>query len=75
MLMAVISAPLDWVELVSELKLPPKTDRRLQELMDRNTEGQLTEDERAHLECLIELSESLSLVRAEALHLLGRKPQ
>lgn len=73
--MAVISAPLDWVESVSELKLPPKTDRRLQDLMDRNTEGELTEDERADLESLVELSEALSLVRAEALHLLGRTPE
>jgi hypothetical protein len=75
MLMAVISAPVDWVELVSELRLPPKTDHRLQELMDRNTEGQLAEDERADLESLVELSETLSLVRAEALRLLGRKPE
>ena len=73
--MPVISAPIDWVESVSELKLPPKADRRLQELMDRNTEGLLTEQERADLESLVEVSERLSLVRAEALHLLGRKPQ
>ena len=73
--MPVISAPIDWVESVSELELPPKADRRLQELMDRNTEGLLTEQERADLESLIEVSERLSLVRAEALHLLGRKPQ
>ncbi len=73
--MTVISAPVGWVESVSELRLPPKADRRLQELMDRNTEGQLTGDERADLESLAELSETLSLVRAEALHLLGRMPQ
>ena len=73
--MAIISAPVDWVESVSELRFPPKADRRLQELMDRNTEGQLTEGERADLESLVELSEALSLVRAEALHLLGRKPE
>ena len=42
--------------------------------MDRNNEGLLTEAERADLESLVELSERLSLVRAEALKLLGRKP-
>ena len=73
--MTVISAPVDWVERVSELKLPPKSDRRLQELMDRNNEGALTPDERAELEALVEVSEALCLVRAKALHLLGRKPQ
>ena len=72
--MSVISAPVDWVESVSELRLPATADRRLQDLMDRNNEGRLGEVERAEMESLVEISESLSLVRAEALHLLGRKP-
>ncbi len=69
-----IDAPLEWVKTVGDLRLPPKADQRLQELMDRNNEGLLTDAERADLESLVELSERLSLVRAEALHLLGRKP-
>jgi len=43
--------------------------------MDRNTEGLLTNTERAELEALVELSETLALVRATALQLLGRTPQ
>ena len=70
-----IDAPLAWVESVGSLRLPPKADQRLQELMDRNNEGLLTDTERADLESLVELSERLSLVRAEAIHLLGRKPE
>jgi hypothetical protein len=66
---------LEWVETVGNLRLPPKADRRLQEMMDRNNEGLLTEAERADLESMVELSERLSLVRAEAIHLLGRKPE
>ncbi len=54
---ATIDAPLKWVETVGELRLPPKTDQRLRELMDRNNEGLLTEAERAELESLAELSE------------------
>jgi len=69
-----IDAPLQWVETVASLKLPDQADRQLQYLMDRNNEGKLTEQERADLAALVELSERLSLVRAEALHLLGRKP-
>ena len=42
--------------------------------MDLNNEGQLSEQGKADLAALAELSEQLSLVRAEALHLLGRKP-
>lgn len=69
-----IDAPLQWVETVATLRLPEHADRHLQQLMDRNNEGQLSELERAELAELAELSERLSLVRAEALHLLGRKP-
>ena len=72
--MSTISASPEWVESVSQLRLPERTDRRMQELMDRNNEGMLTETERAELESLVEMSESLSLVRAEALRLLGRHP-
>jgi hypothetical protein len=72
---ATVAAPVEWVESVSDLRLPPRADARLQQLMDSNTEGLLTEAERAELEALVELSEQLSLVRAQALHLLGRTPQ
>ena len=72
---ATIDAPLSWVESVGDLRLPPKSDQRLQELMNRNNDGLLSDVERAELESLVELSEHLSLVRAEALHLLGRTPQ
>lgn len=57
------------------MSLPKRADRRLQELMDRNNEGLLTPAEREELESLVEWSESVSLLRAEALHLLGKHPE
>jgi len=69
-----IQAPRELVEAVAALRLPPSADRRLQELMDRNTEGTLTTGERAELNALVELSETLAPVRASALRVLGRKP-
>ncbi len=69
-----VTAPIKWVETVGQLCLPSKADGRLRELMDRNNEGGLSVAERAELEALVEVSEQLSLVRAEALLLLGRKP-
>ena len=72
---SVISAPVDWVESVGNLRLPSKADLRLQDLMDRNNEGHLNEEEREELEALAELSERLSLVRAEALQILGKQPR
>jgi len=38
-----VAAPVEWVEAVSGLRLPPKVDARLQHLIDRNTEGLLTD--------------------------------
>ena len=69
-----VNAPLQWVEQITLLKLPDHADQRLQQLMDKNNEGELSEQERADLAALAEMSEQLSLIRAEALHLLDRKP-
>ncbi len=69
-----VNAPLQWVERITLLRLPNHADQRLQELMNKNNEGKLSEQERADLAALAEMSEQLSLIRAEALHLLGRKP-
>lgn len=71
---AVIEAPRALVETVAAMRFPDKTDARLQFLMDRNTNGQLTAGEREELESLAELSETIALVRAQALRLLGRAP-
>lgn len=43
--------------------------------MDRNNDGALTAKEREELEALVEWSEEISLIRAKALRLLGRKPE
>jgi hypothetical protein len=61
------------MEAVENLRFPSKPDHRLQELMDSNNEGLLQESEREELEALVELSEQLSLVRGEALQILGRQ--
>jgi hypothetical protein len=70
----VIEAPVEMVEAVAALCLPPSADRRLQLLMDRNTNGKLSSEERDELTALVDLSESISLVRADALAVLGRNP-
>jgi hypothetical protein len=67
-----IETPVELVASVADLRFPPKIDAHLQALMDRNTEGQLTESEREELEALAELSETISLLRVQALHVLGR---
>jgi hypothetical protein len=62
------------VEMVASFRFPPNLDRHLQSLMDRNTNGTLTPQEREEMTALVELSETMALVRSQALHLLGRSP-
>ena len=69
-----IKAPRELAEEVAVVRLPPPTDARLQELMDRNNDGKLSQSERQELASLAAMSETLSLLRAKALHFLGRKP-
>jgi hypothetical protein len=69
---ATIEAPVELVTSVADLRFPSKIDLHLQALMDRNTEGQLSEAEREELEALVELSETISLLRVQALQALGR---
>lgn len=71
---ATIEAPASLIESISDFRLPPETDRQLQNLMDRNTEGLLQPLEKEELAALAALSEEISLLRAQALQLLGRLP-
>ncbi len=69
-----ITVPEKWIESVTELKFPESTDRRMQQLMDRNNEGTLSSEERKDLQALVEMSEELSLVRAQAFRFLQLDP-
>jgi hypothetical protein len=42
--------------------------------MDRNDEGLIGQSKREELEALVKLSEQLSLMRREALQILGKPP-
>ena len=70
----VVAAPLEMIEAVASLRLPPKGDRRLQALMDRNNDGTLSDEGFEELDSLVVLSETIALVRSQALLLLGRSP-
>lgn len=73
-MLVTIEAPAAWIESIGDFRLPPETDRQLQSLMDRNNEGLLQPGEKEELAALAALSEEISLLRAGALQLLGRKP-
>lgn len=62
------------IEAVADLRFPPRADQLLQTLTDRNTESTLSRQEKEERAALVELSETIALVRTQARHLLGRKP-
>ncbi len=66
--------PREMLEEMASMRLPAISDRRLQHLMDRNNDGRLSQDERDELESFAALSETISLLRAKAMNLLGWKP-
>ncbi len=72
---ATLPAPRRMIEELAALKMPSKTDQRMQVLMDRNTEGELTEDGQLELESLVALSEHLSYLKTEAMILLRPRPE
>lgn len=61
------------VESVSRLSFSEGMNRRIQNLITRNSDGQLSKGEREELASLVEMSESIAIVRVEALRLLGRR--
>jgi hypothetical protein len=69
---AVIEAPRSLVESVAAMRFPRRMNELLRSLLDRNNNGELSQGEHEALEALVELSESMSLVRAQALRLLGK---
>jgi hypothetical protein len=72
--MSVLSVPAKLIESMADLRFPPHLNARIQVLMDRSNDGALTPAEQGELAELAELSETMSLARAFALHTLGRQP-
>jgi hypothetical protein len=50
----VVEAPLELVEAMADMRCPAKIDAKMQLLMGRNANGQLTPNEREDLESLVE---------------------
>jgi hypothetical protein len=61
-----VTFEIDVPETLHSLRLPPGVDQRLQSLLDRQDEGELTPEERREAEGLADLAELLSLLRLRA---------
>ena len=63
-----------FVNDLTDIRFSPAMNARIQDLMDRNNNGALSTAEREELEGLVDWSEQISLVRAQALNFMGKKP-
>jgi hypothetical protein len=68
-----IRIPAEFLEEVADFQFPPAIQDQIARLMDKNTEDQLSEDERKELQALVELSELVSLMKGRAKLLLRQK--
>ncbi len=62
-------------ESINQLTLPPQVESRMRALMRRRSEGKLSANEAQELDLLIQVQESLAVVRAKARTLSGSAPQ
>jgi hypothetical protein len=67
--------PRNDLEMIADARFPPGVDYRMQDLMERNNNGQLNAAEHEELKGLADMSMIWSLVRARAMIALKRKPQ
>jgi hypothetical protein len=65
-----IQAPFEYIEELAHLEFPASTRGKLRDLMDKNTDGTLSGEERRDLRALVELSERMALIRGQAKVLL-----
>ena len=56
----------DVAERLTELSLAPEVQERIDELADRNTEGELSEEERRELETYVRTGNIIAILQAKA---------
>jgi hypothetical protein len=61
-----VEIPLELLEEVAQLEFPSTTQEALDRLMDKNNEGQLSEEERKELQALVDLNEKVAQLKGRA---------
>ncbi len=61
-----IEIPTKFLKEMADFQFPPSAQERLNQLMDKNNEGELNEPERAELSSLVELNERVTLLKSQA---------
>lgn len=65
--------PREFARELASLKASPETQARLEELAERNTEGELSDDERAEYLSYVDAIDMISLLQAKARSAMARQ--
>lgn len=60
-------------EEIIAFKASPEAQLRMHELLDKNSDGTITEDEQAELERTVEFEQIFAVIKAKAMYALSRK--
>jgi hypothetical protein len=71
--MEMVPTPRELLEQMADLRFDPGTEARLEDLMDRNNFGELNEAEREELARYVALNQRMSIIRGQAMLVLGRQ--
>ena len=71
--MEMAPTPREFLEQAADLEFDPGIDARMQDLMERHNFGELTETERRELAGYVALNQRMSIIRGQAMLILGRK--
>lgn len=72
--MEMMQVPRDLLEQVANMRFDDQLNARLQDLMDRNNFGRLSDSERAELSHYARLNQMMTILRGRALIALGQRP-
>lgn len=67
-----IETPVELLREMAQFEFPPSTQEKLNQLMEKNTEGNLTEPEKKELRALVDINERVSIIKAQAKLLLAQ---
>ncbi len=66
--------PVEFAQKLASMRASPEVQARIDELADRCTEGELTENERAEYEAYVYAIDVISILQAQARSALARQP-
>ncbi len=66
--------PVDFAQKLAAMRASPEVQARIDELADRCTDGELSDEERAEYQAYVDAIDVISILQAQARAVLARQP-